>query len=263
MLQCPLPCRRNRSAAPYDPWHMGRLHKLAASTVPLLVPALAASILLTGCFTGERPSFAPEKATVQDPAIAAVLDRLDAAEATQYTAEYRILTKVTGQATPTSADIASGGTTTTAPAGGSTTPAVVTRSSATAISITIGSIRFIDDAGSQKTCDLVAGACQPLLDDATVSNLLVNHDFYAAAPAARLRQDANTMVSAAIASTREIAGQTATCVQVSFVDGSKVYCAFDNGLLAFQDTPDLQIDLVAYTAGSDPAQFSETTVAGG
>jgi len=238
---------------------MGRHRLLTAA----LVSTLAASTVLTGCFTGERPSFAPTEVAVDDPAIAAVIDRLGAANAAQFTADYRIVTKLTSQVTLTSADIASGVTSTTAAPGGITTAAVVTRSSATAVSITVGNVRFIDDNGSQKTCNLVAGSCTPLLDDAQVSNLLVTHEFSSASPVARLRQDANTMVSAAIGSTREIAGQTATCVQVTFVDGNKVYCALDNGLLAYQDTPDLQIDLVGYTAGSDPAQFSETTVAGG
>jgi hypothetical protein len=99
--------------------------------------------------------------------------------------------------------------------------------------------------------------------DAKVSNLLVNHDFYAASPAVRLRQDAATMVSPALASTRDVAGQAATCVQVTFAAGTKTYCVLDNGLLAFQDTPDLRIDLTGFVAGADPQLFTSSTVPGG
>lgn len=197
--------------------------------------------------------------------MAAVLERLDAGtgsgDGTQFTAEFTILTKLTSQATPTSADIASGTTASIAP-GANITAATVARSNATSLSITVGNVRFLDADGNRQTCNLVSASCEPDLLDVKLSSVLVGHDFYAASPAARLRQDSATMVSAGVASTRDIAGQTATCVQVSFAGGSKVYCALDNGLLAYQDTPDVQVDLVSLTAGAVPELFTTSTVAG-
>lgn len=233
---------------------MGRLRLLAVAAV--------VSVVLTGCFTGERPSFAPPQAQVDDLAIAAVVERLEAGNDTQFTAEYSIFTKLTVQPTQNSSDIAAGATTTSTAPGSNVTKATVARSSATSLSITVGNVRYLDDNGNRQTCDLVSATCEPDLLDARLSTILVTHDFYAASPAMRIRQDASAMVSAGVASSREIAGQTATCVQISFAAGNKVYCALDNGLLAYQDTPDVQIELVALTVGADPTLFTTSSVAG-
>lgn len=208
------------------------------------VVASFAGLILTGCFTGERPTLEPPIAAIDDPAVAAVVELLEAPKVIQYTATYSIVTKLSPETIPP-------------------TTATVSQLSDTGRSITIGNIRFLDRDGVQQTCDLATSSCEPSLNDAKVSDLLVGHDFYAVAPAARLRQDALTMVSAALASTREIAGQTATCVQVNFAAGAKVYCANDDGLLAFQDTPDLQIDLVSQSVGWQEEFFTTGTVAGG
>ena len=213
---------------------MGRVRTFAV--------AVLAAALLTGCFTGDRPHLAPEVAAVNDPAVRDVIDRLEATNDAQFTAVYTILTKLGSEPIPP-------------------TQATVAQASPTALAVTIGSIRFLDQDGNQQTCNLATAACPAGLDDAQVSGLLVSHGFYAASPAARLRQDAATMVGAALPSTREIAGQTATCVQVNFAAGTKVYCVLDSGVLAFQDTPDLQIDLLSFTNGTDPAQFTISTVA--
>lgn len=226
---------------------------------PLAV--IVAALVLTGCFTGERPSFAPEEAAITDPAVVAVIDRLEAANSSQYTATYTILTKLTAQVAPV--DTSAGTATSTAAAGAfPTTEAVVAQTSATSRSVTIGNIRFLDQEGSRQTCNLATSTCEAGFVDAQVSDVLVNHDFASLSPADRLRQDAATMVSPGLASTRTIAGQAATCVQVTFAAGTKTYCALDSGLLAFQDTPDLQIDLTSLTAGADPERFTSTTVAG-
>ena len=70
------------------------------------------------------------------------------------------------------------------------------------------------------------------------------------------------MVSAAVGSTKQIAGQTATCVQISFAAGNKTYCVLDSGLIAEQDTPDLRIDLLSLTGAADETLFTATTIAG-
>ena len=201
---------------------------------------MTASILLTGCFTGKRGHLAAAANPISDPAITAVLSKLEAPTATQYTATYSLLTKF----------------------GQITTPATVAQNSPTARSITIGDVRFVTADSGGQTCVLSTGVCAPTLDDARVSNLSLTHDFYQAAPAVRMRQDAATMVHAAVASSKQIAGQAATCVQISFAAGNKTYCVLDNGLLALQDTPDLRIDLLSFNGAADATLFTGTTVAG-
>ena len=63
------------------------------------------------------------------------------------------------------------------------------------------------------------------------------------------------MIAAGTASTRDVSGLTATCVEVSFAAGTKTYCAVD-GLLAYQDAPDIQVQLVSLTDAADQAAFA-------
>lgn len=215
-----------------------------AVRVVAVVAVIAA--VLSGCFTGQRgrlsPSTTPAGAetAVSDPAIAAVLAKLDTASENAYTATYSILLRF----------------------GSITTASTVAQTNSQTRSITIGTVRYLDQGGLQQTCDVTSGVCADGFDDSRISNAVPSHDFYRTAAAARLRQDAATMTSAGIASTREIAGRSATCVQVTFAQGTKSYCALDNGLLAYQDTPDVQIDLSAVSDAADAALFTPTTVAG-
>jgi hypothetical protein len=196
---------------------------------------LLAPLVLGACVTGKRPSFGVQS----DPAIAAVLSKLDVASIGPFTATYSLLTRF----------------------GNVTTPATVAMVNTTQRSVTIGGVRYLfGDAGPQ-TCALATGSCTAQTDDAQVSNLSLTHDFYGAAPAARIRQDAKTMVGNAIGSTEQIAGQTATCVQIPFTGGSKKYCTLDDGLLAFQDSPDLQITLLTVIDTTNPLLFTTSTVA--
>lgn len=215
-----------------------------AARVVALVAILA--VVLTGCFTGERGRLTPSTTTlstqtaVSDPAISAVLAKLDTATENAYTATYSILLRF----------------------GAVTTASTVAQTNAQTRSITIGTVRYLDQAGVQQTCNLTTAVCTDGFDDSQISNAVPSHDFYRTAAAARLRQDAATMTSAGIASTREIAGRSATCVQVTFAQGTKSYCVLDSGLLAYQDTPDVQIDLSAIADVADAALFTPTTVAG-
>lgn len=201
--------------------------------------ALAAT-LLTACFTGSRPTFAPAAPTVSDPAMSAVLKLLDAPSDGPFTAQYSILTKF----------------------GNITTSATVTQLGPGQKSITIGTVRFIFDTAGAQTCNLVLGSCEPGTIDQRVSDLSLTHEFFSAAPAARLRQDAYTMTTVPTASTESIGGQPATCVTIPIPAGSKVYCALANGVLARQDTPDLRIDLLGIGFAADASLMSATTVAG-
>jgi len=206
----------------------------------LLVLVLIASIVLTGCITGKRAHFSDEPATavtvgapVADSAIQAVLGKLEASDASQFTAKYDIIVKFGN--TPTTATIA--------------------QSAPDNQSVTIGHVRYLTQ-GSGQTCELSTGSCVSGLQDQQTSDLQLTHNFFSAAAALKLRQDASTMVNAAVGSTKQIAGQNATCVEVHFAQGNKTYCVLDSGLLAQQDTPDLRIDLTSYTLGADTTLFS-------
>lgn len=198
---------------------------------------------MSGCFTGQRPRFSEVSATVNDPAIAAVVGKLDTPLTSAFTATYEILTKF----------------------GDVTTPASVSSNGLSDVSITIGSVRFLLRGPNTQTCELSTGTCTSTIDDARISDKSLTHDFYAASPAARMRQDAVVATVAAIASAATYGDQMATCAQIEFAGGNvKKYCALDNGLLAFQDTPDLRITLLTLASSADPSLFTATssTVAG-
>ena len=182
--------------------------------------------------TGPRPTLV-DRPVVQDPAIAAVLDRLERAEEATFTAEYTILTKY----------------------GGATTTALVTQDGERR-STTIGTVRFIVDAAGSRTCDTLTGGCATGIDDAAVSDVQVTHQFWYRAMANRLRTDAERDVAPASESLYDVAGVTATCVAIPVVGGTKSYCALDSGVLAGYDGADLTIDLTAYSDEADTRLFA-------
>ncbi len=204
------------------------MRRFRSVAVVLLTP-----LLLSACITGKRPSFGIQS----DPAIAAVLSKLDVASIGPFTATYSLLTRF----------------------GNVTTPASVSMVNPSQRSVTIGGIRYLFGDTGPQTCTLASGVCSAQTDDAQVSNLSLTHDFFGSSPAARIRQDATAMVGAAIPSTTQVAGQAATCVQIPVTGGSKKYCTLDNGLLAFQDTPDLLITLLTVVDTADPQQFTTVT----
>jgi hypothetical protein len=209
----------------------------------LLVPVLLASVVLTGCFTGERGHLIDDTSTattigppVADPAIQAVVGKLEAPDSGQFTANYNIIVKY----------------------GNTPTDAIVAQTAPDNQSITIGHVRYLTQ-GEGQTCELTTGACVPKIDDQQTSDVQLTHNFFGASVALKLRQDATTMVNAAVGSTKQIAGQNATCVEVHFAAGNKTYCVLDSGLLAQQDTPDVRIDLIGFTVGVDATLFSAPT----
>jgi hypothetical protein len=205
----------------------------------LLAPVVVAALVLSGCFTGKRAKFATPPTTtnppVADTAVQALLTLMDAPNSGQYTANYDILVKF----------------------GSTSTTASVAQLDADTQSITIGHVRFLTD-GSGQTCELSNASCVTGFDEAQISDTQLRHDFATLAAEQRLRQDVNTMVRAADPSTKQIAGQDATCATLHFAKGDETYCVLANGLLAQQDTADVRIDLTSYTTGVDETVFSVT-----
>jgi len=205
-----------------------------------LVTLLAASVaLLAGCMTGERPSLssAPTVAGTMtgDAAIDAVLVRLDAVDGAVFDATYDARYVAMG---------------------GPVTPAAVTQAAPTRRSVTIGDVRFLTDAGERRTCRLSSGVCEPGVDGAAVSNTGLTSEFVFGDMAKRLRRDAVARTGATVASTRDVAGRTATCVDVPVTGGTKVYCALDDGVLAAFVGGDVEIDLTSYEPAVAESRFS-------
>lgn len=202
---------------------------------------IAAAVLpLSGCMTGERPTLntAPTAAGMAtgDEAIDTVLAKLDAYAGAVYTADY----------------------TATVLFGGTVTAVSVAQSAPDRRSVTIGDVRYLTSAGTARTCVLTTGACTDGTDPQPVSDTGVTPDVASGAIAKRLRRAASAKVGATTASTPEIAGQPATCVEVPLGDGSAIYCVLVDGALARFASADVTIELTRYVPDADEALFTTT-----
>ena len=189
----------NRRRRPYPGRAMSRIAPLLAACAALLVP---------GCVTGDRPTLAESASTTGDPAVDAVLGRLDASRLATFTAELRRADQVRqphqpGRGRPGRRRSPLGhgrrrcGSSSTAP--------------------------------TTATCQLDTGTCSDTIDAGRISNTQLAPDFYGSSAAARLRREAAARVGAASASTQSIAGQVATCVSIPVTGSTSVYCALDDG----------------------------------
>ena len=210
---------------------------VGAHTVRTLAIAAVAAITLAACATGPRPSFdadEPTRTATGDPAIDAVLERLDRVGLEQFTADYTILTRL----------------------GDKESTATVVQADNSRRSITINAVRFLDGSGTVATCDLTTAECEAVINDARVSDIQITHDFYGSSFARRLRVDAGRSLAPARGYAETIGGQPATCADVPVSGGTKIYCALDSGPLARYDGNDVLIDLVAVNSSPDESKFA-------
>jgi hypothetical protein len=208
-----------------------------ATLVRTLGIATIAALAFAACATGQRPSFdadEPAQQATGDPAVDAVLERLDRVGLEQFTADYTILTRL----------------------GGKESTATAVQADNSRRSITINDVRFIDGSGTAATCNLTTAECEAVINDARVSDVQITHDFYGSSFARRLRVDAGRSLTPARGYTETIGGQPATCADVSVSGGTKVYCALDTGPLARYDGNDVLIELVAFTPAPDESKFA-------
>ena len=202
-----------------------------------IVVAVLGTLALASCATGPRPNFDADEPTQQatgDPAIDAVLERLDRVGIEQFTADYTILTRL----------------------GGMESTATVVQASNSRKSITINTVRFLDGTGTASTCDLTTAECEAVINDARVSDIQITHDFYGSSFARRLRVDAGRSLAPARGYTETIGGQPATCADVPVSGGTKVYCAIDSGPLPRYDGNDVVIELVSSNPTPDESKFT-------
>jgi len=206
-------------------------------TVRSLAIAVVATLALAACATGPRPSFdadEPAQTPTGDPAIDAVLERLDRVGLEQFTADYTILTRL----------------------GDKESTATVVQADNSRRSITINAVRFLDGSGTVATCNLATAECEAVINDARVSDIQITHDFYGSSFARRLRVDAGRSLAPARGYTESIGGQPATCADVPVSGGTKIYCALDSGPLARYDGNDVVINLVAVNPAPDESKFA-------
>jgi hypothetical protein len=122
--------------------------------------------------------------------------------------------------------------------------------------VTIGTTRYIDGRAERaRTCDLTAGTCVDGLDDTKAAAVLLTREFFGASAATRLRRDAKAVIGTPAGYVKEVAGQSATCVDFEVTGGRKTYCALDTGMLAIQDGADTLIQLVSLGPTVDPSAY--------
>ena len=201
------------------------------------VGCVTAAVGLSGCFTGERPTLADGPQMTGDPAVDAVLERLDRTPDAVFTVGYDVLTKF----------------------GNVSRAATVVQAGPARRSVTVGSIRFIVDRATTATCELDTGSCSDTIDENRISDTMLAADFYASSAARRLRRDAAARIDAAEGSTVDIAGTPATCVAIPLTSSTETYCALDSGPLARLDAADVRIELTAYSPTPDESAFTRST----
>ncbi len=197
----------------------------------------AASVTMTGCMTGSRPSFddaQPAQTDTGNAAIDAVLARLGVVAPAVFTADYEILTRL----------------------GNIESTATVVQASPERRSITINDVRYIYDGASVATCNLATAECEATINDARVSDLLLTHEFYGSAFAQRLRVDSGRRVGEPNGYTITQAGLQALCVDVPVTGGTTTYCALETGALARYDGNDLFIEMTAFADVPDETKFT-------
>jgi hypothetical protein len=210
----------------------------------LLVTLVASSVIISGCFTGERPSFRdetelPAESTGNDE-IDTVLGLLDSVDSAEFTAGYDIETKFNS--------VSSTG--------------IVVQAAGQRRSITVDnddrSVRFIVDGNNERTCDLTTAECEASLNDARISDTQLPHTFYGPAFAQRLRADAVRRIGDPAVYAKQIAGQEAQCVDLAVAGGTKTYCALESGALAEFVGADVTIELTMYSPEPDTTKFASS-----
>ena len=214
-----------------------------AATRLLRTTAVGAFVTLSvsGCFTGERPTFENQDTIVVDEGstgsvdIDAVLERLERVGLASFTADYTIETRfgaLTSRATVVQGE-------------GDRSAVVVERDA--------GTTRFAESSDSETTCDVITGECESSLNDARISDVGIPHTFYGPSFARRLRVSADRRIADSSAYTKTIAGQDARCVDVTVSGGTETFCALDSGVLAEFVGADVTVTLDEYSPVADEA----------
>lgn len=196
------------------------------------------ALVLTGCMTGERPSFEDSPTVVGtmtgDMAIDTVLTKFDEVREAVFTVEYTGLLGF----------------------GGTTSSMQVTQTGPTRRSVTIGDVRYLTDNATTQTCRVSTGQCESGVNAALVSDTGLTPEFIVGDLAKRLRRDASSRIGDTVGRVETVAGQDATCVEVPVDGGTKVYCTLGNGVATSFVGGDVTLTLDRYTPTATTAWFS-------
>lgn len=213
--------------------HRPRRRSSISSTAGAAAFFAVAAIVMSGCFTGERPTLAQQPST-GSATVDAVIERVDSVSAAEYTAHYEVFTVFTNQTTAVS----------------------VSQAEPSRRSLTIGDIRYLVDGQRTRTCTVSTGDCVDTLDASRVSDVQLTPDFFGTSLSARLRRDVSMAMAEPTGSTEEIHGQSSTCAAIPLDGGPVTYCVFDNGVLARLDAFDVDVTMTGYTTSADETLFT-------
>jgi hypothetical protein len=204
-------------------------HPLAVGAV-----ALVASLVLGGCFTGDRPSFVEaSNEPTGDAAVDGIVELLESPDSGTFTATYEITAKY----------------------GGAKFPATVSRDD-TRMSVTIGDVRFLSTESGTQTCTVSTGACTNGFDDARISDTGVLHTFAKKSAADRLRREAASKTGPAEAAQATVGEQQVDCVRVVGAGGTTQFCALPSGWLALEDVAEVNITLLSLSPTATEGLFT-------
>lgn len=113
--------------------------------------------------------------------------------------------------------------------------------------------------GASQTCILGSiDPCSSTIDPARISDTQITPDFYGTDAAKRLRRIAADRIGPPISHVDQIAGQSATCVDLPVPGGTSVFCVLANGPLAKLDDGAVSINLTQYAPAVDESLFATT-----
>jgi hypothetical protein len=212
-------------------------------TIIGVVLAVVTVLTAAACATGPRPTLQRPDTPAQlggatgtpsgDAGADSVLKLLEAADGSTFTATYQITRKL----------------------GPATTDATVVQRDGTR-SITVGDVRFLH-TDHDVTCSLTHDACEPGTLDARISDYSVGSAFWAGGPARALRVALTRRSGPPVASTQDVAGQSAQCIDVPVGAGVEHYCATSIGPVARWDTAAVQVELTGLSPTPDITAFTE------
>lgn len=200
------------------------------------------ALVLTGCFTGPRPTLesVDELDPVNDPVANSLLQILTSQSATQFTIDYEIVTKF----------------------GGAVSSATVAFDPILGTSVDIGDTRYLYTAeGTTSTCSKVTFDCTTGIDETRVSDVQLTSTFHKQSAIERIRQDARVSTGPATSRTATIVDSSVECIDFAVVDSAgaprtKSYCAFVGpNVIASMDTADLSVTATAASFTADVERF--------
>lgn len=193
--------------------------------------AIAAAIValaLAACSSGASTS----QATTGSADVDAIIRRIDGVSKATFTATYHLTRKL----------------------GNVTADARVSQAPPRR-AIVVRNVKFIEGDISQ-TCDLTTKTCTDGIAAQRIADVSAGIGFYGPTAAIQIAVSLGRSSGKPAIDTRTLAGRPATCVAINVGGGTETYCVLDTGVVALIDRADVEVDLVTYSAESDPVTLA-------